>query len=102
MSARFAAFITSFVASLIAAGPMFDPLQSAQVAPPSQPGDRLVSTLLQNRYALSVRDGQLSGAGAQVLGSAIAQSRFVLVGEDHGAAQTPEFLAAVCHAGGPE
>jgi hypothetical protein len=31
------------------------------------------------------------GAGAQVLQSAIAQSRVVLLGEDHGVAQTTEF-----------
>jgi hypothetical protein len=56
---------------------------------------------LQNRYALSVRSGQLSGAGAEVLQSAIAQSRFVLLGEEHGGAQTPEFWAAVCAAARP-
>jgi hypothetical protein len=36
-----------------------------------------------------------------VLQSAIAQSRFVLLGEDHGLAQTPELGAAVCNAAGP-
>jgi hypothetical protein len=57
---------------------------------------------LENRYALSVRGGQLSGAGAQVLRPAIAQSRFVLLGEEHGGAQTPEFTTAVCKAAGSQ
>jgi erythromycin esterase-like protein len=71
------------------------------VAPQAQQADKFVAKLLQNRYDLSVRSGQLSGAGAQVLQSAIAQSRFVLLGEDHGIAQTSEFWAAVCRAAGP-
>jgi hypothetical protein len=75
---------------------------SSQAVPQSAPADRFTAKLLQNRHALSVRRGQLSGAGAQVLQSAIAQSRFVLLGEYHGVAQTPEFWAAVCRAAGPE
>jgi hypothetical protein len=69
---------------------------------PSNPADRFTARLLQNRYPLAVRDGQLTGAGAHVLQSAIAQSRFVLLGEEHGNAQTPAFWAAVCNAAGPE
>ena len=97
-----AAAIISGVLIWMTAGILSGPLQSAQVARPSTQADRLIAKLLQNRYALSIRDGQLSGAGAQVLRSAIAQSRFVLLGEDHGLAQTPEFWAAVCSAAGPD
>jgi hypothetical protein len=86
----------------IAAGLLSGLPLSARVAPQSKPADRFIAKLLQNRYALSVRSGQLSGAGAQVLQSAIAQSRFVLLGEDHGVAQTPVFWAAICKAAGPE
>jgi hypothetical protein len=74
----------------------------------AQPGqlssslDRFVTKVLQNRYSLSVRSGQFAGSGAQVLQLAIAQSRFVLLGEDHGNAQTPEFGAAICNAAGSE
>src|SRR5262245_51718835 len=75
---------------------------SPQVAPPSPRVDPFVAKLLHSRYALSVRQGRLSGAGAPVLESAMAQSRFVLLGEYHGLAQTPEFWAAVCRAAGPE
>jgi len=60
-----------------------------------------IAKFLQSRYSLSVRNGQLFGTGARVLQSAIAQSRFVLLGEDHGLAQTPELGVAVCNAAGP-
>jgi hypothetical protein len=103
MSKRSAAlFIISAILVSIPASLLPGPLLSAQVARQSTQTDSLVAKLLQNRYALSVRRGQLSGAGAQVLQSAIAQSRFVLLGEDHGVAQTPEFWAAVRNAAGPE
>ncbi|HLH31618.1 MAG TPA: hypothetical protein VKY31_10475, partial [Terriglobia bacterium] len=36
------------------------------------------------------------------LQNAIAQSRFVLLGEDHGIAQTAQFWSAVCNAAAPE
>lgn len=61
---------------------------------PPAPPDRFLARLLQHRYALSVHKGQLSLAGAYVLASAIAQSRFVVLGEDP-ASETPEFWAAV-------
>jgi hypothetical protein len=102
MSRRSGAFIISAVLIFIAAGLLSGPPLSAQVAPQSKQADRFIAKLLQNRHALSVRRGQLSGAGAQVLQSAIAQSRFVLLGEEHGGAQAPEFWAAVCNAAGPE
>lgn len=75
---------------------------SAQSAQSSLSSDRFVAKVLQSRYSLSVRNGQLSGSGAHVLQSAIVQSRFVLLGEDHGLAQTPELSAAICNAAGPE
>ena len=102
MSKRSAAWIISAVLLFIAAGLLAGPPLSAQVAPPSKQADRFIAKLLQNRYALSVHSGQLSSAGAEVLQSAIAQSRFVLLGEDHGVAQTPQFWTAVCNAAGPE
>jgi hypothetical protein len=103
MSKRSAAlFIISAILVSIPASLLSGPLFSAQVARQSTQTDSFVAKLLQNRYALSVRRGQLSGAGAQVLQSAIAQSRFVLLGEYHGVAQTPEFWAAVCRVAGPD
>jgi hypothetical protein len=97
-----AAFMISAGLIFVTAGLVAGQRLSAQLPPQSTPADRFIARLLQNRYALSIRSGQLSGAGAQVLRSAIAQSRFVLLGEYHGVAQTPEFWAAVCDAAGPE
>jgi hypothetical protein len=88
-------------AILITAGLWSGLSLSAQPAPPSRPAERFLAKLLENRYPLSVHGGQLSGAGAQVLRSAITQSRFVLLGEEHGVAQTPELMTAVCKAAGP-
>ena len=87
---------------LMTAGLWSGPPLSAQAAPQARQAERFIAKLLENRFALSVRSGQLSGAGAQVLRSAMAQSRFVLLGEYHGLAQTPEFWAVVCTAAGPE
>jgi hypothetical protein len=85
------------------------PASISQAAPPefaqtsaTTTIDPFVAKLLQHRYPLSVRRGQLSGAGAQLLRSAIEQSRFVLLGEYHGVAQTAEFWAAICNVAAPE
>jgi len=86
----------SALASLVLLGSA--PLLHAQ----SEDGSKFTAKLLQNRYGLSVRNGQLTGTGAQVLQSAIAQSCFVLLGEVHGLAETPKFWGAVCNAAGPE
>jgi hypothetical protein len=55
-----------------------------------------IEHLRTNRYELSVQQGHLSGAGASVLESAIVDAQFVLVGEDHGIAQIPDFVDALC------
>jgi hypothetical protein len=102
MSKRSAALLIAAVLIFVIAGLLSGPPLSGQVAPQSKQVDQFIARLLQNRYALSVRSGELSGTGAQVLRSAIAQSRFVLLGEEHGVAQTPKFWAAVCKAAGPE
>ena len=99
---RAASFISSAVVLSIGAFLWSGLPLAAQVAPQSKPADTLMAKVLQNRYALSVRNGQFSGAGAQVLQSAVAQSRFVLIGENHGAVQNPKFSAAICNAAGPE
>src|SRR5579884_1470185 len=69
----------------------------------AQPDDasKFNATLLQNRYSLGVRAGQLTGTGADVLKTAIAQSRFVLLGETHGLAEVDRFAGAVCKAAEP-
>ena len=63
-----------------------------------QPDDasKFAARLLQNQYSLRIRDAQFTGTGAQVLKTAIAQSRFVLLGEMHGLAEGAQFAGAVC------
>ncbi len=95
------AFAVSAGLILLTAGLGSSPRLDAQT-PQSRPADQFIAKLLPSRYALSVRSGQLSGPGAQVFAAAIAESRFVLLGEYHGLAQTPEFWAAVCKAAGAE
>ncbi len=60
-----------------------------------------MEVLRQNRYAVSARDAKLSGAGAEVLRAALAEAQFVLLGEDHGMQQIPEFTAGLCGELGP-
>jgi hypothetical protein len=63
---------------------------------------KFATKLLENRYSLSLREGQLAGPAAQLLKSAIAGSRFVLFGETHGLAESATLSAAVCKAAAPE
>jgi hypothetical protein len=63
---------------------------------------QFVDMLRTNRYELSTVDGRLSGAGVPVLRGAIEQAQFVLIGEDHGIAQIPELVGAVCDILGPQ
>jgi hypothetical protein len=69
---------------------------------PVPQSDRFAAALLRHRYSLVAREGQLSGSGALPLNAAIADSRFVMLGEDHGATQTPELMAALCGAIAPQ
>jgi len=55
-----------------------------------------VKTLQQNRAAISVHDGKLAGPGAELLRLALAEAQFVMLGEDHGIQQIPEFGLALC------
>jgi hypothetical protein len=68
----------------------------------SDDSSKFTAKLLQNRFGLSIRNGEFSGTGAPILKSAIAQSRFVLVGEEHGHAETPKFWTGVCSAAGAQ
>jgi hypothetical protein len=58
--------------------------------------DRFKQVLVENRYDFSLNHGRLSGAGLVVLEKAIASAQFVLIGEQHGTSQIPEFMTAVC------
>lgn len=53
-------------------------------------------TLRKNRAAIGVHDGKLAGPGADILRAALADTQFVLLGEDHGIQQIPQFTASLC------
>ncbi len=55
----------------------------------------LQAHLAARQQALALKDGRLVGDGAPGLLQAAAQARFVLIGEDHGFADVPEFAAAL-------
>jgi hypothetical protein len=64
--------------------------------------DKFTERLLQNRYQLTVQDGRFSGPAASVLQDAVSGAQFVLIGEDHGISQIPQFAGAVCEMVGPQ
>lgn len=53
------------------------------------------------RYSLRVEDGVFTGAGAIVLTEAVAQSRYLLIGEDHLTREIPLFTSALCQVAAP-
>jgi hypothetical protein len=55
----------------------------------------LTRLIRQNRYTLTANGTQFGGAGWDKLHAAVQKSQFVLVGEDHGIAQIPQFTAAL-------
>ena len=56
----------------------------------------------KNHFQLEVKDGRFSGNGALILEDALANAQFVLLGEDHGMVQIPQFDTAVCQFLGPK
>jgi hypothetical protein len=64
--------------------------------------DKFVDRLVQNRYQLNLEAGKLSGAALPVLKGALAGTQFVLIGEDHGVSQIPQFAAALCEMLAPQ
>jgi hypothetical protein len=59
------------------------------------PEDALVTALRTQRMTLNIEGGALHGSGAQWLIQHAAQAQFVLIGEDHGFADVPEFAMAL-------
>lgn len=55
----------------------------------------LTRLIRQNRYVLTANGAQFGGAGWDKLRAAVQKSQFVLLGEDHGLAQVPQFAAAI-------
>lgn len=53
------------------------------------------------RYSLRVEHGTFTGDGADVLKNAVAQARYLLIGEDHFTREIPLFTAAICRLAAP-
>jgi fructose-specific phosphotransferase system component IIB len=64
--------------------------------------ESLEQSIRAHRYQLHVTQGRLSGPGADLLKKAIAEAQFVLIGEQHGTVETPEFIAAICDIAVPD
>ena len=69
---------------------------SLAVAAPPPPKPDFVEALIGARSDLLLEDDQFSGAGADVLAKGIAESRFVLIGEDHFTREIPRLASAIC------
>lgn len=67
---------------------------AAQSVPPKLT-PTLEEKLREARYELHVEGGKFSGNGAPVLASAIADARYVLIGEDHFTREIPQFAHGV-------
>jgi hypothetical protein len=61
-----------------------------------QKAESFTEALKASRLGLSVDGGKLGGAGGAAIRAATADAQFVLLGEDHGIAQVPQFAAALC------
>ena len=72
---------------------MAAPLLAAQAAPEKTP---FAVRLEQSRTTLQVDADGLHGPGAAVLAKAVAQARYVLIGEDHLSREIPQFTTAIC------
>lgn len=79
------------LALLLAAVPIAAHAQSA-----AKPKPNFEQALVEARAPLVLDDGKFSGAGADVLSAAVAESRFVMLGEDHITHEIPRFAAALC------
>jgi|SRR5215472_5563855 len=70
--------------------------------PPPKPTPTLEEKLRDVRYELHVEGRKFSGNGAPLLASAIADARYVLIGEDHFTREIPRFADGICGLMGDE
>jgi erythromycin esterase-like protein len=61
-----------------------------------QKSPSFTEALLASRLSLTVDGGKLTGPGGEAIRTATADAQYVLLGEDHGIAQIPQFAAALC------
>jgi erythromycin esterase-like protein len=71
-------------------------LLAGLLAGPAHAQDSTLTRLIRGHsYPLAQQGQQLRGAGWDTLQAAVRRSQYVLVGEDHGTAQVPQFTAAL-------
>jgi len=71
-------------------------LLAGLLAGPAHAQDSTLTRLIRGHsYPLVQQGQQLRGAGWDTLQAAVRRSQYVLVGEDHGTAQVPQFTAAL-------
>jgi hypothetical protein len=63
--------------------------------------DKLLDSLTKNQTQLMLKDGKFTGTAVPILEKGLAESQFVLIGEEHGTEQVPVFTSAVCNFVGP-
>jgi hypothetical protein len=72
----------------------------AVIAPPAsasvQDGPPFTDALRAARLAITVEGRKLAGPGGEAIRAATLHAQFVLLGEDHGISQIPQFAAALC------
>ncbi len=67
----------------------------ATASPSVAQDSTLIRLVSQHRYTMEPSGTGLAGSGWDKLQASITKSQFVLVGEDHGTAQIPQFVQAV-------
>ncbi len=76
-------------------------LAFAAILPASAQDSALVRAFRANSAQFTIVDGQLAGAGAEALSRAARENQFIMVGEDHGFREVPEFVGALFAAARP-
>jgi erythromycin esterase-like protein len=83
------------LSALLFAGAVTARAQDKPAQSEPTPEQKFLAQLNKGKYALTLVDGKVSGAGMNVLSDATADAQFVLIGEDHGIRQIPQFAASV-------
>lgn len=75
---------------------------AADVPPAETPSHALARVMEASRLPIAIEHGSLSGAGAMKLIEAARRAQFILVGEDHGFVEVPQFVLGLRNALGKD
>lgn len=76
--------------------------QAADVQPTESPSDAFTRVITSSRSPIAIEDASLSGVGAGRLVAAARQAQFILIGEDHGFVEVPQFVIGLRNALGKD